>query len=187
VIRTMTKLLLHPASSADLPRIYEVRHGTAENRLTDPALVTEAEVAWYLDEAIFCGAKRPCRSSSAPSPDRLRMGIVRRRDAQGKAPDPSTRNRAAERSRSPAGVSVDGKRHESGRVLSVERLRFGAINMTRRCPRTAGFFRGVPPAPTCESGGNVASWPNTSRLQALSVGALSQAARVQRGAKYKTR
>jgi hypothetical protein len=30
-----------------------VRHRTAENRLTDPSLVTDAEVAWYLDEAIF--------------------------------------------------------------------------------------------------------------------------------------
>jgi GNAT superfamily N-acetyltransferase len=30
-----------------------VRHGTAENRLTDPSLITDAEVAWYLDEAIF--------------------------------------------------------------------------------------------------------------------------------------
>lgn len=30
-----------------------MRHGTAENRLTDPSLVTDAEVAWYLNEAIF--------------------------------------------------------------------------------------------------------------------------------------
>jgi GNAT superfamily N-acetyltransferase len=49
----MTVLRLRPATRADLPRIYEVRHGTAENRLTDPSLVTDAEVAWYLDEAIF--------------------------------------------------------------------------------------------------------------------------------------
>ena len=44
---------LRPATRADLPRIHQVRHGTAENRLTNPALVTEAEVAWYMDEAIF--------------------------------------------------------------------------------------------------------------------------------------
>jgi GNAT superfamily N-acetyltransferase len=44
---------LRPATRADLPRIYEVRHGTAENRLTNPALVTDEEVAWYIDEAIF--------------------------------------------------------------------------------------------------------------------------------------
>lgn len=44
---------LRPATRADLPRVREVRHGTAENRLTDPSLVTDAEVAWYLDEAIF--------------------------------------------------------------------------------------------------------------------------------------
>jgi GNAT superfamily N-acetyltransferase len=36
-----------------MPRIYQVRHGTAENRLTDPAAVTEAEAFWYMDEAIF--------------------------------------------------------------------------------------------------------------------------------------
>ena len=49
----MTPLRLRPATRADLPRIHEVRHGTAENRLTNPELVTEEEVAWYLDHAIF--------------------------------------------------------------------------------------------------------------------------------------
>ena len=49
----MTPLRLRAATRADLPRIYEVRHGTAENRLTDPALVTNEEVAWYMDHAIF--------------------------------------------------------------------------------------------------------------------------------------
>lgn len=44
---------LRPATRADLARIHAVRHGTAENRLTNPALVTDAEVAWYMDEAIF--------------------------------------------------------------------------------------------------------------------------------------
>lgn len=41
------------ATRADLPRIHDVRHGTAENRLTDASLVTDAEVAWYLEQAIF--------------------------------------------------------------------------------------------------------------------------------------
>ena len=49
----MSEPRLRPATRADLPRIYEVRHGTAENRLTDPALVSDAEVAWYMDQAIF--------------------------------------------------------------------------------------------------------------------------------------
>jgi GNAT superfamily N-acetyltransferase len=49
----MTELRLRPATRADLPRIHQVRHGTAENRLSNPALVTDAEVAWYMDEAIF--------------------------------------------------------------------------------------------------------------------------------------
>ncbi len=44
---------LRPATRADLPRIHEVRHGTAENRLSDPNRVTDAEVAWYMDNAIF--------------------------------------------------------------------------------------------------------------------------------------
>ena len=46
-------LRLRPATRADLPRIWEVRHGTVENRLTDRSLVTDTEVAWYLNEAIF--------------------------------------------------------------------------------------------------------------------------------------
>jgi GNAT superfamily N-acetyltransferase len=49
----MTEPRLRPATRADLPRIHAVRHGTAENRLTDPALVTDAEVAWYMEKAIF--------------------------------------------------------------------------------------------------------------------------------------
>ncbi|MCB8878527.1 GNAT family N-acetyltransferase [Acidisoma silvae] len=49
----MTKHHLRPATYNDLHRIHVVRHGTAENRLSDPSLVTEAEVAWYLEEAIF--------------------------------------------------------------------------------------------------------------------------------------
>jgi GNAT superfamily N-acetyltransferase len=44
---------LRPATPADLPRIHEVRHGTAENRLTNPAAVTDDEVAWYMEQAIF--------------------------------------------------------------------------------------------------------------------------------------
>jgi GNAT superfamily N-acetyltransferase len=49
----MTEPHLRPATRADLPRIHQIRHGTAENRLTNPSLVTDAEVAWYMDEAIF--------------------------------------------------------------------------------------------------------------------------------------
>lgn len=44
---------LRQANELDLSRISEVRHGTAENRLEDPSLVTPAEVEWYLNEAIF--------------------------------------------------------------------------------------------------------------------------------------
>jgi GNAT superfamily N-acetyltransferase len=53
IIRPMTKPRPRPATRADLPRIHQIRHETAENRLTNPALITDAEVAWYMDEAIF--------------------------------------------------------------------------------------------------------------------------------------
>jgi GNAT superfamily N-acetyltransferase len=46
-------LRLRQATWLDLPRISEVRHGTAENRLEDASLVTPKEVEWYLNEAIF--------------------------------------------------------------------------------------------------------------------------------------
>jgi GNAT superfamily N-acetyltransferase len=52
--RAMTKPpRLRPATRADLPRIFQVRHGTTENRLTDPSLITDEEIAWYLDAAVF--------------------------------------------------------------------------------------------------------------------------------------
>jgi GNAT superfamily N-acetyltransferase len=44
---------IRQATQLDLPRIFEVRRGTAENRLDDPSLVTPDEVEWYLNEAIF--------------------------------------------------------------------------------------------------------------------------------------
>ena len=44
---------IRSSTRADLPRIHVIRHGTSENRLADPARVTDAEVAWYMDEAIF--------------------------------------------------------------------------------------------------------------------------------------
>jgi GNAT superfamily N-acetyltransferase len=54
---TTSPFCLRPATSGDLPRIHEVRHGTAENRLTDPSRVTSEEVTWYLDHAIFLVAE----------------------------------------------------------------------------------------------------------------------------------
>ena len=44
---------LRAALPDDLPRIHEVRNGTAENPLDDPSLVTPEEVQWYLREGIF--------------------------------------------------------------------------------------------------------------------------------------
>ena len=56
----MTPLHLRPATRADLPRIHEVRRGTAENRLTNPERVTEEEVLWYVDHAIFLVSEDAC-------------------------------------------------------------------------------------------------------------------------------
>jgi hypothetical protein len=49
----MTAQRIRSATRDDLRRIHTVRHGTAENRLLDPTLVTDAEVAWYMDAGIF--------------------------------------------------------------------------------------------------------------------------------------
>jgi N-acetylglutamate synthase-like GNAT family acetyltransferase len=49
----MNEIRLRPATRDDLPRIHEVRHETAENRLSNPSLVADAEVAWYMDVGIF--------------------------------------------------------------------------------------------------------------------------------------
>ncbi len=41
------------AAPADLPRIHQIRQGVTENVLSDPSKVSEAEVAWYLERAVF--------------------------------------------------------------------------------------------------------------------------------------
>jgi hypothetical protein len=78
----MSQPRLRPATRADLPRIHQVRHGTAENRLTNPELVTDAEVAWYMDESIFLvsGDETDVQGLYLrESPDGLCMGVVRHR------------------------------------------------------------------------------------------------------------
>jgi GNAT superfamily N-acetyltransferase len=44
---------LRPATPADLPRIHAIRHGVTENVLRDPSKVSDEEVAWYMEQAIF--------------------------------------------------------------------------------------------------------------------------------------
>jgi GNAT superfamily N-acetyltransferase len=44
---------IRPAIRADLPRIWQIRHGVAENRLTDPSVVKDDEVLWYMDQGLF--------------------------------------------------------------------------------------------------------------------------------------
>ena len=49
--------MIRAAARSDLPRIFEVRHGTAENRLRDPSRVTDEEVLWYMDYGVFLVAE----------------------------------------------------------------------------------------------------------------------------------
>ena len=44
---------IRAATPADLPRIHEIRTGIAENPLTEADGVTDAEVVWYMNAAIF--------------------------------------------------------------------------------------------------------------------------------------
>jgi ribosomal protein S18 acetylase RimI-like enzyme len=48
---------LRAAVPADVPRIWKIRHGVRENRLRDPGAVTDGEVAWYREQAIFLVAE----------------------------------------------------------------------------------------------------------------------------------
>lgn len=45
--------MIRRAVPADLPRVWAIRHGVRENRLSDPSKVSDAEVRWYLEEAVF--------------------------------------------------------------------------------------------------------------------------------------
>jgi ribosomal protein S18 acetylase RimI-like enzyme len=44
---------IRACTSDDRARVWEIRHGTVENRLLDPLRVSDAEVDWYQDQAIF--------------------------------------------------------------------------------------------------------------------------------------
>ena len=45
--------IVRPATRSDLPRVWEVWGGAGESSRVDPSLVSEVEVEWYLNEAIF--------------------------------------------------------------------------------------------------------------------------------------
>jgi len=40
--------MIRAAATADIPRIFEIRDSVIENRLSDPAAVTEADAAWFV-------------------------------------------------------------------------------------------------------------------------------------------
>ena len=44
---------IRKATPADQPRIHAIRMGVRENVLSDPSRVTDEEIAWYREQAIF--------------------------------------------------------------------------------------------------------------------------------------
>lgn len=49
----MSGRLIRKATPADQPRIHAIRMGVSENVLSDPSRVTDEEVAWYREKAVF--------------------------------------------------------------------------------------------------------------------------------------
>ena len=45
--------MIRLATPADIPRIFEIRHGVRENRLTDPGAITEADAARFIDIGVL--------------------------------------------------------------------------------------------------------------------------------------
>lgn len=54
---TSAPCLIREATSADQPRIHAIRMGVTENVLSDPSRVSDEEVAWYREQAIFLVAE----------------------------------------------------------------------------------------------------------------------------------
>jgi GNAT superfamily N-acetyltransferase len=50
-------MIIRKATVADQPRVSTIRMAVTENVLSDPSKVTEAEVDWYRDHAIFLVAE----------------------------------------------------------------------------------------------------------------------------------
>lgn len=48
---------IRKAISADRPRIWQIRNGVNENRLSDPSVVSDEEVDWYQEHAVFLVAE----------------------------------------------------------------------------------------------------------------------------------
>ena len=71
-------LKVRRATEADLPRIWDVRHGTAENPLSDPSLVSDAEVKWYLNEAIFLVSEYQALAETMPPRQALTEAALNR-------------------------------------------------------------------------------------------------------------
>jgi hypothetical protein len=116
------RICIRPATEADLPRVSEVRHGTAENRLTDPSRVADAEVAWYLREAIFLVSEDEeglqgfvCANHQTGYV--WALFVIDGAQVRGHGTALLDEAIARFRSRAPSGVSHDRQGHHSGRVL----------------------------------------------------------------------
>jgi GNAT superfamily N-acetyltransferase len=50
-------VIIRKATRADQPRVHAIRMAVTENVLSDPSKVTDAEVDWYREQAIFLVAE----------------------------------------------------------------------------------------------------------------------------------
>ncbi len=50
-------MIIRKATRADQPRVHAIRMAVTENVLSDPSKVTDAEVDWYREQAIFLVAE----------------------------------------------------------------------------------------------------------------------------------
>ncbi len=53
-----TATIVRKARAEDQPRVTAIRMGVRENQLADPSKVTQAEVDWYREQAIFLVAEQ---------------------------------------------------------------------------------------------------------------------------------
>ncbi|MGX5734586.1 GNAT family N-acetyltransferase [Bosea thiooxidans] len=56
-LQAETAAVIRPARAEDQPRVTAIRMGVRENQLSDPSKVTQAEVDWYREQAIFLVAE----------------------------------------------------------------------------------------------------------------------------------
>jgi GNAT superfamily N-acetyltransferase len=68
--------VIRPATRADIPRLFEIRDGVGENRLTDPGTVTEADAARFIDAGALWVWQEPAGLVAGFSAGEVRDGSV---------------------------------------------------------------------------------------------------------------